>query len=121
MSNHTHETVKCSCGVVLIQCRCFAPKVERIIQNGCNDCSKRAGLPPMAYVGRPGDLFYMPPPHWGPSITISREWLLRKKDFYLTQATLEHGKGAESADALLVKEWIGRARAIDELLTLIGG
>jgi hypothetical protein len=38
-----HEIVKCSCGRVLAQCRCFAKdKPVRIVENGCVDCCVRA-------------------------------------------------------------------------------
>lgn len=34
-----HETVKCSCGAVISNCRCFSPnKTIRIEQDGCNHC-----------------------------------------------------------------------------------
>lgn len=38
-----HEIVKCSCGVVLRQCRCFHPeKSTRIVVNGCKRCETAA-------------------------------------------------------------------------------
>lgn len=38
-SGSQHRIVKCSCGKVLLQCRCPSPdkKVE-VVQNGCAEC-----------------------------------------------------------------------------------
>jgi hypothetical protein len=34
-----HEIVKCSCGTILQQCRCFTHnKAVRVVQDGCQDC-----------------------------------------------------------------------------------
>jgi len=39
----SHEIVKCSCGALIAQCRCFLKdKPVRIVQNGCHDCNKNA-------------------------------------------------------------------------------
>jgi hypothetical protein len=38
----SHEIVRCSCGKVIRQCRCFAKdKVETTIAHGCADCQRR--------------------------------------------------------------------------------
>lgn len=37
----SHEIVKCSCGEVIAQCRCFSKdKTVRVIENGCDKCKK---------------------------------------------------------------------------------
>lgn len=43
MSHSGHKIVKCSCGVILSNCRCMAPdKMVEIVQNGCDDCKQKA-------------------------------------------------------------------------------
>jgi hypothetical protein len=41
--NHVgHETVKCSCGAIIRQCRCFMPhKPVRVVEDGCSNCQAR--------------------------------------------------------------------------------
>jgi len=41
MSDHHHIREVCSCGAILGQCKCPAPKVDTIIRDGCADCKKR--------------------------------------------------------------------------------
>ena len=39
MSHAGHQIIKCSCGAIISQCRCFDPdKPERIEPNGCKTC-----------------------------------------------------------------------------------
>ncbi len=39
-----HLIVKCSCGAIIRQCRCFAPdKRVQIEKNGCELCKKKGG------------------------------------------------------------------------------
>jgi hypothetical protein len=33
-----HEIVKCSCGAIIEQCKCSAPKRTRIVDKGCWAC-----------------------------------------------------------------------------------
>lgn len=47
MSGHHHERLVCSCGAVIMQCRCFEPKTDRVAQDGCNACkTKKIGAAP---------------------------------------------------------------------------
>lgn len=40
MSEHTHEIVKCSCGAMIAQCKCFSlGKPIRVVEKGCPSCS----------------------------------------------------------------------------------
>ena len=40
MSGH-HFITKCSCGVVLTQCRCIGEKHVTVIDNGCYKCKQK--------------------------------------------------------------------------------
>ena len=36
-----HKTVKCSCGAIIMQCRCISPnKYVEVIKDGCKNCKK---------------------------------------------------------------------------------
>jgi hypothetical protein len=37
-----HEKVVCSCGAIIMQCRCMHEKVLRVVQNGCERCKLKA-------------------------------------------------------------------------------
>jgi len=52
-SAHVHEIVKCSCGAIILQCRCMMlNKPVRIVKNGCEKCkAKSAATPPPAQEG----------------------------------------------------------------------
>jgi len=40
-----HMTIKCTCGVVLDNCRCWSPdKVVNFVQNGCSECLAKLKL-----------------------------------------------------------------------------
>lgn len=36
--SHHHERLVCSCGAVIMQCRCIEPKTDKIVQLGCEPC-----------------------------------------------------------------------------------
>lgn len=37
-----HEIVKCSCGALIMQCRCISHnKSVRVLKKGCTDCKKK--------------------------------------------------------------------------------
>lgn len=38
MMSAYHETVKCSCGRIIAQCRCIGPKMVRVEVRGCDQC-----------------------------------------------------------------------------------
>lgn len=40
--SHGHERVVCSCGAVIMQCRCMGPKATRVVRDGCAACRKSA-------------------------------------------------------------------------------
>lgn len=42
--SHTHEKVVCSCGQIIMQCRCIeGGNNVRVVQNGCDKCRGRVG------------------------------------------------------------------------------
>ncbi len=37
-----HMTIKCTCGVILDNCRCWSPdKVTNLVQDGCSVCQAK--------------------------------------------------------------------------------
>jgi hypothetical protein len=42
---HGHETIVCSCGTVIVQCRCMGPKDRRVVTDGCDKCKQRPPVP----------------------------------------------------------------------------
>jgi len=39
---HTHETVKCSCGAIISNCRCWNPDKKVVVRvAGCDECKKK--------------------------------------------------------------------------------
>jgi hypothetical protein len=45
MSSH-HERLVCSCGSVIRQCRCPAPKTDQLVENGCKQCKEALAVAP---------------------------------------------------------------------------
>jgi hypothetical protein len=42
MQSHGHKIVKCSCGEIMLQCRCMMEnKPVEVIQDGCEECKER--------------------------------------------------------------------------------
>lgn len=53
MSGHHHERRVCSCGTVILQCRCPAPKTDVVVPGGCGMCGARLSPRPPATPASP--------------------------------------------------------------------
>lgn len=77
MSVVDHEIVKCSCGAIILQCRCIGPHKVRIVTRGCTNCKAAATythVPPAAVA----DLTPHPHvDHWRPFSVVANAELPR--------------------------------------------
>lgn len=35
-----HFIIRCSCGTIISQCKCFGPRIETTVEAGCDECHK---------------------------------------------------------------------------------
>jgi predicted SprT family Zn-dependent metalloprotease len=47
MSTNHNVRYVCSCGKVLLQCRCLTPKTDKVVQDGCTECKAKVAVQDM--------------------------------------------------------------------------